>query len=119
MSKKKKARSLSDGELDRLVYEAMLVSGLLPPLNPDDVPIAMAGFDESAVELPPGLLDEEEVLSGRFEAAYPKPAPIKPETVESLKACAAKKGGEITDEVRERMKRDREAAERDSRDERE
>jgi hypothetical protein len=117
MSKKKNAdRSLSERELDCLIHEAFISSGRLPPQTPDEVPLAMAGFDENLVELPPSLLDALTVLTGRLEPICPKQPPLNPEAVNNLAvaACAARNGGEITSDVRQQMERDRAEAERKS-----
>lgn len=104
---------MSDQELDCLVHRALLASGRLPPAVPEDVPYAMAGFDESHIDLPPGLLDDAAVAGGRLDPVHPTCPPLNPETVEALAACAARNGNEIPDAVRARMAQDRAAAERE------
>lgn len=101
---------MSDKVLDRLVYEALLLSGRVAPTTTDEVEIAMSGFDESSITVPPELLSLDAILEGTFEPARSNEPEVRADVVSGL-ACAARNGTDIPEEVRQRMNMDRKKAE--------
>jgi hypothetical protein len=108
--KRRNAQPMSDKVLDRLVYEALLLSGRIAPQTPEEVEIAMSDFDESSITVPPELLDLDSVLGGAFEPDSPNATDVRPDVVSGL-ACAARHGTDIPEEVRQQMNKDRKKAE--------
>jgi hypothetical protein len=117
MSKNKKiAQTLSEEELECLVYQALIQSGQIPPQTPDEVDLAMAGYDENKIAIPPELADPESVLKGGLKPVMPKKPVLNPEIIRGLEgaAQAARKKGRMTPEIAARMKKDRTIAQRES-----
>ena len=102
------------GSLEDQVHRAMKALGWLVPETDDEVAQAEAELEANPVPLPDKLLK----VFPPFENVPPSPEPqsagrSQRETEQHL-ARAAREGGDISAEVEERMKRDRERAERES-----
>jgi|SRR5882672_3260717 len=101
-------------ELEQQVYEAFLTRGWIIPQTEGDVSRAEAVMAvEDREELPPELCDPYKVLT-RYQGTRGRVAVLQPDDHETseLLARAARAGKEIPAEVDERMRRDREMAER-------
>lgn len=107
--KKKSAMQISLGDL---LYAALLKKGLRLPFTADEVAAAERDLAEHGVTLPSSLAEPPDFHS--------PPRPIKlvadkslgrPADLEEDMARAAREGGEITEDVEEKMKQDRLAAE--------
>lgn len=120
MGKKTQKNEESLAELDELelqVYEAFLARGWILPETEADVSRAeaqMAG--KECEELPLSLRDPYAVLRRSLEPR-PKVVSLQPpqnDQTPELLARAARAGKDIPNDIEERMKRDREAAEKKS-----
>jgi hypothetical protein len=102
--------TVSDAQVDRLIYEALRADGKFVPQTPEEVAAAEAELNEAAVELPAGLRNPYAVLGGTFltEPAT-GPALVDGSVAENL-GCAARLGKSITPDILAQMDRDEEAA---------
>jgi len=100
-------------DIEQAVFEAMRLGGWILPQTPEEVLQAEKGLSESPVTLPEGLTDPYAVLERpRRTIHLGGQTGARPDTsVEHNLAQAAREGGEIPPEVRERMRNDRRAAE--------
>ena len=62
---------MSDKLFDRLMYEALLLSGEIAAQTPEEVEIALTDFDESKIEIPQEMLDADAVADGRIKTHLP------------------------------------------------
>lgn len=103
-----------DPAIERLIYLSYCAAGWLFAQRPADVAKEEARQKAHGVECPEELLYADKIWSRllRKEHAAPqmKP-PVDPSAVENL-AQAAREGVPIPASIREKMRRDREAAER-------
>ena len=112
---KKPSKPVSDprGEdFDAEVLQAMRLKGWLLPQTEEDVALAEAEMEKSEVRLPQQLSDPGELLRSSRKKRSPAARVVSSsqQTEENL-AWAARNGGEIGPEVRERMRMDRQRAE--------
>lgn len=101
-------------DLDRKLYNAMCSLGWLTKLDEEILKEDEHQFEQSGHVLPaelsdPGLIIQK--IRQREIAAKEKMASVNQSIAENL-ARAAREGGKISPEIEERMKRDREATER-------
>lgn len=115
MPREDKRPEPGEDEVERLVYDAMRSSGWLPPETEEDVARAEEELAREPVPLPEDLKDPSAVIQRltRCEPRSPLGLPSSAETEGNL-ARAAREGGEIPEEAEERMRADREAAEREA-----
>src|SRR5436305_14293184 len=108
-------REKSKGQLEELLHEAMVCLGWLIPATPAGVARAEAEIDEESIELPESLLDPYAILDAtvRPSSTTPVRQPSNDDIVQCL-ARAAREGKDISPEVEEQMRKDRERAERDA-----
>lgn len=100
--------------LDGKIYDAMCTLGWLTRLDDKILKEDEILFEQSRHELPIELSDPSSIIQKireRESAAKEKTASINQAVAENL-ARAAREGGKIAPEIEERMKRDREATER-------
>lgn len=106
-------RGTEEGNLGPELAAALRALGLGVPHTVEEVAAAEAWLKKHGVALPASLLD----LDGVFSGTKKKTLKLVPRDGESATfqnlARAAREGGEIPREVEERMKEDRERAERD------
>jgi hypothetical protein len=111
-SKKPDERAPNEEELERLAYDTMQSLGWLIPQTPADVARAEEALAEEPVELPESLRDPYAVLDAPPKERTGSPCPLAEGDAAELLARVAREGGTIPPEVEERMRRDREQAER-------
>lgn len=113
--KKPKAHTNEDDhQIERTVHDAMMVRGWLIPRSEEEVMRAESELADHPVDLPKELEDPACLLDAIADCV-PEPRlrlPVNREAAENL-ARAAREGGEIPPEVEERMRADREKAERE------
>ncbi len=100
------------------VYDALHSLGWIVPQTAADVLRAEAELAEAPPDLPAELQDAQAVLEGarpRGGAARPLAFPPNAD-VDNTLARAAREGGQISPEVEEAMRRDRQAAKREAED---
>jgi len=120
MGKKTRKNEDISAELDELelhVYEAFLARGWIIPQTQADVSRAeaqMAG--KKCEELPPSLRDPDAVLRRSLEmkAKVVSLQPAEDDETPELLARAARAGKDIPTDIEERMRQDRDAAEKKS-----
>ena len=100
-------------QLERDVFEALRQKGWIPPETEEEVRLTEADLGGTPVPLPPELSDPANALRRagqpmRFKA----PSGIEDQQIESDLARAAREGGTIPADVEERMRQDRQEAER-------
>jgi hypothetical protein len=103
-----------DHQLERTVHDAMLLRGWLIPTSEEQVLRAESELADHSVELPKELEDPACVLDAIADCVQEPRLrlPVNREAAENL-ARAAREGGEIPPEIEERMRVDREKAERE------
>jgi hypothetical protein len=116
MSKRKDPES-NRGDLarqvERLAYEALRRSGELFPITPEDVARVEKQLGDVPEPVPRSLLTPPDLsASPALRRLRLVSSPLDAETQKNL-ARAAREGKAIPPEIEERMRRDREAAERD------
>ena len=114
---KRAQKRKKDEEIGGDVRATLAAMGWILPLSEAEVARAERELAEQGVMLPEGLRDvkavfEREEREGEV-VVRPLPSSGSPYLGATL-ARAAREGGEITPEVEERMRRDREAAEREA-----
>ncbi len=103
----------SNENLESTVRRAMQSLGWLIPESPEDVAQAEAELEDDPISLPPALRDSQGSFDRQVdEQPQYKQVPTNAELERNL-ARAAREGGQITPEVEERMRSDREEARRD------
>ncbi len=106
--------SLTDAQVECLLYDALRLSGELLPTTEEEI-AQLEGHYDSSVSLPDSLKDARPIFRRQLSPASPQPTTC-PVTVDGAirenLARAAREGGQISPEVEERMRLDREAAER-------
>ena len=112
----KRRKPASGGEaLDSEVHEALRSLGWVAPECEDDVRRAETELSASAAPLPESLIDAATVFAPKAACGFAKVLspcfPSDPQTEDNL-ARAARQGGEIPPEIEEKMRRDRQDAER-------
>lgn len=111
---KKNNKNMADEQVERLVYDALRLSGHLPPTTVEEVARLEAEVGEYPTSLPGSLGDPLALLRKRSTASVPKVIPFPPRTnAQENLARAARDGGEIAPDVEGTMKQDRDAAEGD------
>lgn len=106
--------TLSEDDLDRLVYESLCSEGKFVPQSPDEVAEAEAALDESAVELPASLRDPLAILKAKRPAwSVIRPVPLDDVSAVENLSCAARNGGELSPEVKAAMDEDEIAADQE------
>lgn len=108
MARNKKQQNLDFADVEALTYDAMRQHGHLPPMTTEDVELLEAELDE--IELPFGPSDPATLLR-RLEAGVRRTVVLpfdanKSEAARNL-ACAAREGGEVSAEIKERMAKDK------------
>jgi redox-regulated HSP33 family molecular chaperone len=113
MGKSKKNKTSEEGSnLEQLVHEALLRNGWVIPQTVEEVIRVQDEFPEKSEQLPNALKDPYTVLKRSTERAKSVSALSLPDQEsQDVMARAARLGGEISSEIEERMKRDRQAAE--------
>jgi hypothetical protein len=113
MNENKDKAQTSQGDFERAVFEAMRRGGWILPQTVEEVRRAEEELAANPVELPPGLADPYAVLDqphrrirlgGQLEVG-------RDSILEQNLAQAAREGEGIPPEVKEQMRKDREAAE--------
>lgn len=101
-------------ELEQLVYEALLERGWIIPQSEGDVSRAEARMAMEDHEKPPRELCDPAVVLSQSQTESGTVTALQPADLETseLLARAARAGKDIPAEVDERMRRDREMAER-------
>lgn len=103
-----------DEQLEREVFEALRQEGWILPETEQEVRLAEEDLERAPVVLPPELSDPSDVLKRvgqpvRFKSLAPGAGDQR---IESDLARAARESGTIPPDVEERMRRDRQEAER-------
>jgi hypothetical protein len=113
MGKSKKNKTSEEGSnLEQLVHEALLRNGWVIPQTVEEVLKVQDDFPDENEQLPDALKDPYTVLNRSTERAKRVSALSLPDQEsQEVMGRAARLGGEISSEVEERMKRDRQAAE--------
>lgn len=106
----------SDDKAERALFDALCEAGWIAPQTLEDVRRAEAELAGHAVPLPPELRDTDAVFHGANRSRTEAEVTNKAARIEAERnlARAAREGGQIPPEVEERMRHDREAAERES-----
>lgn len=115
MARKRKGKERGHEDLVSDVHQALKSIGWTIPECEDDVRRAEAELSGSATPLPKSLTDAGAVFDRRPGSSNitPKPLAASPVyEVEDNLARAARQGGTIPPEIEQRMRRDREDAER-------
>jgi hypothetical protein len=102
------------------VHEAMKALGWAVPQDEEEVEQAEQALGRSPVPLPESLRDPEAVFErgGRGEQGRPSALAFPGSAdIDATLARAAREAGRLTPEIEQRMRRDREAAEREFSDE--
>jgi len=108
-----------DDALDPVIYAWLKKTGHVIPTTLEDVLRVEIALDEQSRALPEELADPEPLLQRLDQQVESKPLRIVPlfspdqGVVEKALARAARQGGEIPDEIEERMRRDRESHKKD------
>lgn len=108
-------------DLERKIYATLRSKGLIIPITAQEVLDAEALMKGNMIELPEELRDPEVILNRSKQKLSIKFSPLSSsnkETEENL-ARAAREDGKISPEIEERMRKDREAAEKKHKNERE
>jgi hypothetical protein len=110
--------SMEFDDLELQVYEAFLARGWIIPQTEAEVSRAEAEMVGECDELPAELRDPYAVLSRALETGAKVLAlhPVDDEEMPKQLARAAREGKDIPPEIEERMRHDREAAEREATD---
>ncbi|MHC4563818.1 MAG: hypothetical protein ACYS8X_13750 [Planctomycetota bacterium] len=113
MSRRRKQDEQED-TLRRDVYEALKADGQIVPQTEAKVASAEAALAETSVELPAELRDAKKVFQqpatdGDLKTLH---LPLEPDVDTSLRR-AAREGGFLSPEIEDRMRRDRQDAERE------
>lgn len=101
-------------DLERKIYATLRSKGLIIPITAQEVLDAEALMKGNMIELPEELRDPEVILNRSKQKLSIKFSPLSSsnkETEENL-ARAAREDGKISPEIEERMRKDREAAEK-------
>lgn len=101
-------------DLERKIYATLRAKGLIIPITAEEVLDAEALMKGNMIELPEELRDPEVILNRSKQKLSIKFSPLSSsnkETEENL-ARAAREDGNISPEIEERMRKDREAAEK-------
>ena len=107
----KKNVNTNDQAIEATVFQAIRSLGWLLPQTEDGV--RAIAIDEDGITLPPSLLDPMNALSPRYRhQPIAEPDVWDPLLVDELAQAARQGAGAIPAEVAERMRRDRDAAER-------
>jgi hypothetical protein len=116
MGKSKKNKTSEEGSnLEQLVREALLRNGWIIPQTVEEVIKVQDEFPDESEQLPNVLTDPYTVLNRSIERAKEVSALSLPDQEsQEVMARAARLGGEISSEVEERMKRDRQATEEEN-----
>lgn len=103
-------------ELERQVYEAFITRGWIFPQTEGDVSRAEAEMAGRKIELPASLRDPYALLSrsSATRASVVSLQPAQNDETPELLARAARAGKDIPEDIEERMRQDREAAEKKS-----
>ena len=121
MSKKHQKHDGVNDALEQDVHGAMKSLHWAVPESEADVRLAEAELSASAISLPEALSDAPAVLDGKAACGVADVKsfafPSDPTSEENL-ARAAREGGKIPPEIEERMRRDRQSAEEQAREER-
>jgi hypothetical protein len=104
--------SLSDAEVERLLTNALRLTGEFPPSSLEEIAQLEAELTAHPIPLPEALKDTDAIYQ---RASQPPRAVVVPFTASDAAkeqlARAAREGREVSETAAERMKRDREAAE--------
>lgn len=103
--------------VEQHAYEAMRLLGWIIPTTEDDVERAEAMLTTEKIDLPQQLKDPYQLLES-LDSDCPSfdPEPVAADVdVEENLARAAREGGTILPEIEQRMRRDRQAAEQQTR----
>ena len=114
-------RKQDDEEMGGEVREALSLLGWVLPQREEDVAFAERDLAEHPVALPGELGDAAAVFEREDDEGEVVLGPLPSSAdayLDATLARAAREGSEITAEIEERMRRDREAAEREADDER-
>jgi hypothetical protein len=100
--------------LERRVFDAMRSLGWIIPTTDEDVERAESMLAKEVIDLPDELKDPYQTLEGMTSDCPPfDPAPVLSDAgVEENLARAAREGGIIRPEIEQRMRQDRQAAEK-------
>jgi len=103
-----------DNRIKAAIRRALAQQGLVFPTEIEDIDKASEAIDEENIELPAHLTGDD--FTAAILRGDPPPQSVTPPTPGSsadapLFALAARKGKEITPEIAEKMKKDREANE--------
>ena len=118
MRKRQDILGMADEDFDRLIHMTLRMRGLLMPISIEDVAQAEAEIESNDIQLPESLRDPLSFLNSSRQKEnvlrFPRPeeGSVEQEVTESL-ARAAREGGDIPAEIQERMRKDRQDAERD------
>ena len=105
MTRRKKPE-ITNSEVDSVVGRALVHSGELFPMTPEDV---SAAETDEAIKLPPGLTDPHVLFEPRPARTTKRPC-VSGDVSQQL-GMAARNGSSIAESVRELMNQDRDAAE--------
>ena len=103
-----------DDQLEQDVFEALRREGWILPETEEEVRRAEADLKSAPIVLPPELTDPVNALKrmGRPSGFKSLPSPAEDNQIESDLARAAREGGTIPPDVEEKMRKDRQEAER-------
>jgi len=104
-------RNCEDIDLDKLVHDAMKNDGLLLPTTKEEVEREEARQEEETISIPESLKDPFKILERNQPPILNKRIITDKKADEGL-ARAAREGGDILPEIEEKMRRDREEAEK-------
>ena len=108
-------------DLERKIYATLRSKGLIIPITAQEVLDAEAMMKGNMIELPEELRDPEVILNRSKQKLSIKFSPLSSSNkeMEENLARAAREDGNISPEIEERMKKDREVAEKKHKNERE
>ena len=108
-------------DLERKIYATLRSKGLIIPITAQEVLDAEAMMKGNMIELPEELRDPEVILNRSKQKLSIKFSPLSSSNkeMEENLARAAREDGNISPEIEERMRKDREVAEKKHKNERE
>ena len=112
-NRKPDERDQNDDDLERLAYEAMQSLGWLIPQTAEDVARAEKALADEPIALPEGLKNPYAILDTPPKERTSLPCSAGENDAAEQLARVAREGGTIAPKVEERMRQDREQAERE------
>lgn len=108
-------------DLERNIYVTLRLKGLIIPITAQEVLDAEALMKDNMIELPEELCDPEAILNRSKQKLSITSSPLSSSNkeIEENLAQAAREEGIISPEIEERMRKDREVAEKKTKNARE